>query len=78
MKKYVYVLSEEGSWDYEFTNHTEVYANFEDALKSFKNLVRSAKLDMEEWTDEAVSEIVLDKISEIDGVRAAKCVNIYI
>jgi len=29
-------------------------------------------------TDEAVSEVVLDKISEIDGVRAAKCVNIYI
>ena len=29
-------------------------------------------------TDESVSEVVLSKITEIDGVRVAKCVNINI
>lgn len=62
--KYVYVLLEEGSWDYEFTNHTEVYAKYEDALKSFKNLVKSAKLDMKEWTEDAVEIQHIDKDTE--------------
>jgi len=55
--KHVYVLMEEGSWDYEFTNHTEVYSTFEKALNSYKNLVRSARLDMKEWIpDDQISE----------------------
>ena len=50
--EFVYVVAEEGSWDYEFTNHTEVYASFGDAVNSFKNLTRVARQDMLEWTDE--------------------------
>ena len=50
--EFVYVIQEEGSWDYEFTGHTEVYASFGDALNSFKNLARGAKQDMLEWTSE--------------------------
>ena len=50
--EFVYVVAEEGSWDYEFTNHTEVYASFGDALNSFKNLSRVARQDILEWIDE--------------------------
>lgn len=56
MKNYVYVLSEDGSWDYEFTNDIEVYSNFKDALKAFEDKVKLAKSDMKEWNDEAVCE----------------------
>lgn len=54
--KHVYVLLEEGSWDYEFTNNMAVYANFKDALKEFNKLVKQAKSDMKEWTDDISSE----------------------
>ena len=55
--EFVYVIQEEGSWDYETTNHTEVYASFGDALNSFKNLVRVARSDMHEWiSDDRISE----------------------
>ena len=50
--EFVYVVAEEGSWDYEFTNHTEVYASFGDAVNSFRNLARVARQDMLEWTNE--------------------------
>ena len=52
----VYVLLEEGSWDYEFTNNIEVYTKFEDALNKFNELVKTAEADMKEWTEEVVSE----------------------
>ena len=55
--EFVYVIQEEGSWDYETTNHTEVYASFGDALTSFKNLARVAKSDIREWiSDDRISE----------------------
>ena len=55
--EFVYVIQEEGSWDYETTNHTEVYASFGDALNSYKNLVRVAKSDIREWiSDDQISE----------------------
>ena len=55
--EFVYVIQEEGSWDYETTNHTEVYASFGDALNSYKNLVRVARSDMHEWiSDDQISE----------------------
>ena len=55
--EFVYVIQEEGSWDYETTNHTEVYASFGDALNSFKNLARVAKSDIREWiSDDRISE----------------------
>jgi len=47
--EFVYVVDEEGCWDGEQIHHTEVYASFGDALNSFKNLARSAGLDMREW-----------------------------
>lgn len=55
--EFVYVIQEEGSWNYEFTHHTEVYASFGDALNSYKNLVRVAKSDIREWiSDDQISE----------------------
>ena len=55
--EFVYVIQEEGSWDYETTNHTEVYASFGDALNSYKNLVRVARSDIREWiSDDQISE----------------------
>lgn len=55
--EFVYVIQEEGSWNYEFTHHTEVYASFGDALNSFKNLARVAKSDIREWiSDDRISE----------------------
>ena len=55
--EFVYVIQEEGSWNYEFTNHTEVYASFGDALNSYKNLVRVARSDIHEWiSDDQISE----------------------
>ena len=55
--EFVYVIQEEGSWDYETTNHTEVYASFGDALNSYKNLTRVARSDMHEWiSDDRISE----------------------
>lgn len=55
--EFVYVIQEEGSWDYESTHHTEVYASFGDALNSYKNLVRVARSDIREWiSDDQISE----------------------
>ena len=55
--EFVYVIQEEGSWNYEFTHHTEVYTSFGDALNSYKNLVRVARSDMHEWiSDDQISE----------------------
>ncbi len=47
----VYVIEEEGSWDYELTHHIEAYASFEDAMNSYKNLVKNARSDMKELVD---------------------------
>ena len=60
--EFVYVIQEEGSWNYEFTHHTEVYASFGDALNSYKNLVRVAKSDIREW-------ISGDQISESEQIN---------
>ena len=55
--EFVYVVQEEGSWDYASTHHTEVYASFGDALNSYKNLVRVARSDIREWiNDDQISE----------------------
>ena len=55
--EFVYVIQEEGSWDYESSNHIEVYASFGDALNSFKNLARVARSDIREWiSDDQISE----------------------
>ena len=55
--EFVYVIQEEGSWDYASTHHNEVYASFGDALNSYKNLVRVARSDIREWiSDDRISE----------------------
>lgn len=51
-KKYVYVLTENGAWDYEPTSKLMVFDNFEKALKEFKELVVTAKIDLMSWADE--------------------------
>lgn len=71
--EFVYVVAEEGSWDYEFTNHTEVYASFGDALNSFKNLSRAAKQDMLEWIDEES----IAQSEQIDEEKQAASFEIY-
>lgn len=71
--EFVYVVAEEGSWDYEFTNHTEVYASFGDALNSFKNLARAATLDMAEW----INEDSIAQSEQIDEEKQTASFEIY-
>lgn len=52
----VYVIGEEGSWDYELTHHVEAYASFEDAVNSYRNLVKNARLDMKEQVKNDIAE----------------------
>lgn len=67
--EFVYVIQEEGSWDYEATHHTEVYASFGDALNSYKNLVRVARSDIREWiSDDQISES--EQINEEAGTAS--------
>ena len=69
--EFVYVIQEEGSWDYEDTHHTEVYASFGDALNSYKNLVRVARSDIREWiNDDRISES--EQIDEEAGTASFK------
>lgn len=51
-KIYVYVLSEEGSWDYEDTSTIEIFKNFNSGLKAFFKKVKDVEQDMKEWCDE--------------------------
>ena len=44
--EFIFIIQEEGCWDGELSHHTEAYTSFGDALNSFKNLARSARLDM--------------------------------
>ena len=71
--EFVYVVAEEGSWDYEFTNHTEVYASFGDAVNSFKNLARVARQDMLEW----ISEDSITQNEQIDEEKQTASFEIY-
>lgn len=71
--EFVYVVAEEGSWDYEFTNHTEVYASFGDAVNSFRNLARVARQDMLEWT----SEDSITQSEQIDEEKQTASFEIY-
>jgi len=61
---YVYVIVEEGSWDYEPTNDVIVFETFEKALKEFQKRVDEAKKDMAEWIDNAVCEQTINKEEE--------------
>ena len=50
--EYVYVLDEEGSWDFEYTTNCECFSGFKPALNRFKELRDQAIKDMNEWLDE--------------------------
>ena len=60
----VYVVTEEGSWDYEDTLLTEVYSSFEEALKSYNNLKKIAQDDMKEWDDGADMTVEDEQIDQ--------------
>lgn len=64
-KKYVYVIVEEGSWDYEFTNSLEVYDNFQKAKKDFEQRVKDTKTDMADWLEEDETEI--DETNDLEN-----------
>jgi hypothetical protein len=71
--EFVYVIQEEGSWDYEFTNHTEVYASFGDAVNSFKNLARVARSDIRKW----ISDDQISESEQIDEEKQTASFEIY-
>ena len=60
----VYVVTEEGSWDYEDTLLTEVYASYEEALKRYNNLKKTAQDDMKEWDDGADMTVEDEQIDQ--------------
>lgn len=62
--EFVYTIQESGSWDYEYTHHTEVFATWGDALHQFKALVRIAKLDMDEWLANEADRTESEQIDE--------------
>ena len=62
--EFIFVIQESGSWDYKFTGHTEVYATYGDALHQFKALVRTAKLDMQEWLSDPKDVAESEQIDE--------------
>lgn len=51
-KRYVYVVIENGSWDYETTNSISVFDSFEKAFKEYQDLIETTKQDMKEWANE--------------------------
>ena len=51
-KEYVYVISETESWDYEQTDSTEVFKDFDKALDRFEQKITEAKKEMKEWIDQ--------------------------
>lgn len=60
----VYVVTEEGSWDYEDTLLTEVYASYEEALKRYNNLKKTAQDDMREWDDDSGMTVEDEQIDQ--------------
>ena len=60
----VYVVTEEGSWDYEDTLLTEIYASYEEALKRYNSLKRTAQDDMKEWDDDSGMTVENEQIDQ--------------
>lgn len=62
-KSYVYVLSETGCWDYEQTDSTEVFKDFNRALDRFEQKITEAKKEMKEWLnqEDIEDEKIIDK-----------------
>ena len=62
--KEVYVVVEEGSWDYESTNDVAVFDSFEKALENFNYRVSIAQFDMSSWTDDIASEQTINEATQ--------------
>ena len=60
----VYIVTEEGSWDYEDTLLTEIYASYEEALKRYNSLKKTAQADMKEWDDESGMTVENEQIDQ--------------
>lgn len=60
----VYVVTEEGSWDYEDTLLTEIYASYEEALKRYNNLKKTAQADMKEWDNDSDMTVENEQIDQ--------------
>ena len=60
----VYVVTEEGSWDYEDTLLTEIYASYEEALKRYNSLKKTAQADMKEWDDDSGMTVENEQIDQ--------------
>lgn len=63
MKKYVYVLLETGSWDYEPSCSVEIFKDFNTALTRFEQKIIEAKTDMNNWIEkeDTDEDKVIDK-----------------
>lgn len=57
-KQFVYVLTEDGCWDYEETLTVEVYSTFEKALEKFHKKVADCKETMKEYSSYEVKDEV--------------------
>lgn len=68
-KEYVYIISETGSWDYEQTDSTEVFKDFDRALDRFEQKITDAKKDMKEWIDQ--EDIEDDKLVDRENYFAS-------
>lgn len=69
--EFIFIIQEEGCWNGELIHHTEAYASFGDALNSFKNLARVARLDIKEYiSDDQIFES--EQINEEAGTASFK------
>ena len=74
--KYVYVITENGSWDYEPTNPPAlVYKDFEIALEKFRELVSVAERDIRDWLNnwDEDSEVVQIEMNVNKTTQDANC-----
>ena len=72
-KDYVYVIIDEGNWDYETSCDVEIYKDFHTALKVFKEKTKTAHAEMKEWLEE--DDIKLD--SSINEQNESALFEIY-
>ena len=68
-KKYVYVLSKSGCWDYEHTLSVEVFESFESALTAFEQAILDSKTEMRDWLDD--DNVEDDKLIDEENSHAS-------
>lgn len=67
--EYVYIITEEGSWDYEYASNCECFNDFKTAVNRFNELKDQAIRDMNDWLDE--EDINQDESIDEDGEQAS-------